>query len=62
LTILLHQLWELFEASSHGISFMRKHGFPDYNGDTATNSAADTLWALTGSVLLYNIYRIFVRD
>jgi hypothetical protein len=54
LGIVGHQAHELFENSKQGIKFWRDTlGFTDYNGDTAQNSAADTLAFTLGWVAAY---------
>lgn len=61
--VILHQIFELWENSQHGIDFWNKPniikvvdklpglGFTEYAGDTATNSASDTLFFTFGGMI-----------
>jgi len=49
--ILIHQIWEIMEQTPLVSNAFRTVGYPEYSGDTATNSAGDTLSTLMGYVV-----------
>lgn len=61
ITVFLHLCWEIYENTEHGIRLVRKleiwqKGKTSYQGDTAINTASDTLWCVFGCMFVYGMY------
>ena len=54
-TVMAHQLWEVYENSASGLRLMYRAGWRAYAGDSTMNVIGDTFFCVLGCAIVYGL-------